>query len=457
MAKSRLVFMIMIGVIGGLIFIPFFGKINAVINPFEVELSIDIFEPGYTKIMLPPLGEIKARTHLSPLGFKIMLKNINLESAIAEINNFNEKDFVVKLQDQFKQAIKMLVYRLLFLSFIGGGILGYIFKYNKRNEILICGLAGLLVVFSFMIFCYKTYDYNSFTSAEYSGTLNNTTWLVNLAKESMDKIEELESQMENMAKNIYLITEKMNDKEVFGIDEEFTKILHVSDIHNNVTSIDFIEQIVEDFDIDFIIDTGDITDYGTALEGSLLNRIEKLQCPYVFVAGNHDSPTIVEKLKSLNNVLVLENEFVTLENINILGIPDPASKINDIKPVGGYQIERSVEEINELIEKNETQIHVLATHNPNIAKAFNGKIPTILFGHTHTFGIEETAKSVMINAGTTGGAGIRGLQSSKEIPYSMAIVYFDRNDLNYPKVIDIIKLYNIRKGFVLERTWTKNH
>ena len=63
----------------------------------------------------------------------------------------------------------------------------------------------------------------------------------------------------------------------------------------------------------------------------------------------------------------------------------------------------------------------------------------------------------MINAGTTGGAGIRGAQSSKEIPYSMAIVYFDRNDLNYPKVIDIIKLYNIRKGFVLERTWTKNH
>lgn len=457
MAKSRLVFMITIGIIGGLFFITIFGKINAVINPFEVELSVNISEPGYTKIMLPPVGEIKARTHLSPLGLKIMLKNINLQSAIVEINNFNEKDSIVKLQDQFKQAITMLVYRLLILSFIGGGILGYIFKYKKRNEVFICGLAGLLVVFSFMILCYKTYDYNSFTSAEYSGTLNNTAWLINLAKESMNKIEELGSKMENMAKNIYSISKKMDDREVFGADEEFVKILHISDIHNNITSIDFIEQIVRDFNIDFIIDTGDITDYGTSLEGSLLNRIEKLQCPYVFVAGNHDSPIILEKLKSLNNVLVLENEFVTLENINILGIPDPASITNDIKPIGGYHIEKSVEEIKELIEKNNTKINVLAIHNPNIAKAFKGEVPTILFGHTHTFGIEETAGSVMINAGTTGGAGIRGLQSSKEIPYSMAIVYFDRNDLNYPIVVDIIKLYNIKKGFVLERTWMKNH
>ena len=41
--------------------------------------------------------------------------------------------------------------------------------------------------------------------------------------------------------------------------------------------------------------------------------------------------------------------------------------------------------------------------------------------------------------------------------YMLSYCVFDRNDLNYPKVIDIIKLYNIRKGFVLERTWTKNH
>ena len=68
----------------------------------------------------------------------------------------------------------------------------------------------------------------------------------------------------------------------------------------------------------------------------------------------------------------------------------------------------------------------------------------------------EENESLMINAVFTGGAGIRGLQTTTEIPYAV-VIYFDKNDLSRPVLVDIIKLYNIKKGFVLERVWSKDH
>ena len=46
-------------------------------------------------------------------------------------------------------------------------------------------------------------------------------------------------------------------------EESVVRVLHVSDIHNNPVAFDFMEQIINNFNVDFVIDTGDITDYGT--------------------------------------------------------------------------------------------------------------------------------------------------------------------------------------------------
>ncbi|HHY14426.1 MAG TPA: hypothetical protein GX526_07330 [Thermoanaerobacterales bacterium] len=458
MKIPKLFNLIITGIIGSLIFVLFFGTTTAIINPFETEISVDIFKPGYTDIVLPPLGEVKAKTHLSPFGLRVMLKNINMEAMMDEINNFNKVNSIANLQTQLKDAIKKMIYKLLFLSFIGGGISAYLFNYRKKSDLVLSGLIGLVVISIFIMICFTTYDYNSFANAEYSGTLNNAGWLINLAKEGISKIEQLGSIMKNMAKNIYLMTDKIDSKMVFDAEEKYIKILHISDIHNNVVALEFVDEIVESFDIDIIIDTGDITDFGTPLEASLVEKIDKLNCPYVFVAGNHDSPAIIEKMKSLNNTFVLENEFITLKNIKILGVPDPISLSSEkIKPPQKDSIKISVEKADIIVEENENEIDILATHNPQIANRYKGQIPTILFGHTHTFSMTEENESLMINAGTTGGAGIRGLQSTAETPYSMAVIYFDKNDLSYPILVDIIKLYNIKKGIVLERVWSKDH
>ena len=51
-----------------------------------------------------------------------------------------------------------------------------------------------------------------------------------------------------------------------------TRVLHVSDLHLNPTGWQLIRTVVEQFDIDVVIDTGDITDWGSEPEASFVAR-----------------------------------------------------------------------------------------------------------------------------------------------------------------------------------------
>lgn len=453
MKKSRLAFIALVGIIGALIFIILFGKMDVNINAFEVQLSINIIEPGYTKLLFPPLGEIKAKTHSSPIQFTVLLKNINPEIVKEVINNPDKERVFNDIKIKSIESVKKFIFKLLFLSVLGSGILGYLFKFKAVSEILVCSLIGFLIVSTFIFWGYLTFDHNAFLDPEYSGVLKDAPWIMRLAEETIASVDKLGNMLEVTAQNAYLLFEKLDELEPLESDGDLIKVLHISDIHNNVAAMDFVEQVVQSFDIDMIIDTGDITDYGTPIEGSLLNRIEKLKIPYIFIAGNHDSPSIIDKMKNLKNVKVLEEEAVEVKDISIFGIADPASKTNDIKPAAKIDFEKDIDKITNKLNELENTPQILAVHNPRTGRAFKGKVPVILYGHTHSFEIEETQGTIMINAGTTGSAGIRGLQAAKEIPYSMVLIYYDKRNTHFPKAVDVIKIYSIKKGFTLERIW----
>ena len=72
-------------------------------------------------------------------------------------------------------------------------------------------------------------------------------------------------------------------------DADTLRILHISDIHNNVAAMNFVQELAADFHADAVIDTGDLTDYGLPVEATLSKGLARLPMPYLFVAGNHDS------------------------------------------------------------------------------------------------------------------------------------------------------------------------
>ncbi|MDI3534135.1 MAG: hypothetical protein PWQ82_500 [Thermosediminibacterales bacterium] len=448
-----MLWILFVSLIGVLVFVHIFGEYSARISAFEIKLSSKFSTRPATNVNIPPIGRITAITHKTPLQINITLTNVNLDvikdillSSPDKLAIFND------IKNEAGKIIKIYILKLLFLSFLGAVFAAYAANLKAIKYVFFYGLIGLLFMAAMVSLTYYTYDYNAFSNPEYTGILKAAPWMMGLAEEALSKVNELGDRMEIMAENIYTLFEKIDELKPLGLNEkERIKVLHVSDIHNNPVAMDFIEDIVESFKADIIIDTGDITDFGTPLEAELLTRIEKLKIPYIFIPGNHDSPIITEKMKTLKNVVVLKEDLVKVKGLKIFGVQDPSADYNDIKPPDGFILDTFTENIINTMENINTPIDIAATHNPVIAKKIFKNKKVVLFGHTHSFGIENIDGSVFVNAGTSGAAGIRGLQTQKEIPYSVVLLYFDINES--PKLVaaDIIKVYNLKRGLTLER------
>lgn len=122
------------------------------------------------------------------------------------------------------------------------------------------------------------------------------------------------------------------------------KVLLVSDIHS-ANQYSLMRTIVEEQDIDLVIDSGDLINFGHVSEARLTNLyggIASLGVPYLFVRGNHDalSPddtALLDRLAKVDNVVLLEPRpgdyhKVTFGGLRIAGFNDvrtftqPASK-----------------------------------------------------------------------------------------------------------------------------------
>jgi len=451
MNKRNIVMILLTSILGACVFVLLMGNFSGYIGPFEILLSVDFVSEGVTEVVIPPIGKIKAHTHLSPMKIVLKLNNINLDELERLLDkNINQKELLEGYKKDIKSLVKVFAVKLLFLGCLGACFAAFLFNYKKPKFVVLSGFIGILVIGLLLAATYYTYDVQAFKDPEYVGIIKGAPWMLGLAEKAIVEVEKLGDKLQLMTKNVYQLFEKINTLEPAELEKTKIKVLHISDIHNNPAAMDFVKEVVESFRIDFIIDTGDITDYGTPIEAKLLERIRSFKVPYLFVPGNHDSPQIVKKMKNIENVVVLDRTRIYIKGLTVYGVPDPASKTNQIVPFQEYDESQHINEIqNDLKERDDSLIDVLAFHDPKLAKKFINEAPVILFGHTHTLGIEKADKSILVNAGTSGGAGIRGLLTNKDIPYSVVLLYFSTD--NKLLAADIIKVHNLKKGLVLER------
>ena len=79
------------------------------------------------------------------------------------------------------------------------------------------------------------------------------------------------------------------DPAAYQPDPSTIRVLFVSDLHLNPAAWDVIRSVAKQFDVDMIVDSGDLTDHGSAPENAYVDQIATLGAPYVWVRGNHDS------------------------------------------------------------------------------------------------------------------------------------------------------------------------
>ncbi len=436
-----------------LIFITIFGEMDFTMRGFEIKLEMKPYKQGFTEIVVPPIGAIKAETHKTPLKIIITLINIDIDFLKTLIEEqFSHELIAKKFEIELKRIVSIFVARMLLISALGGAFAGLLlhkklFIDYLKNAIVGLAMAGLLIAGTVYI-----YDINQFSNPQYKGIIKAAPWMISFTEEALVKVDKLGELLRVSADNLYELFEKIDVIRPTGEFATTTKILHVSDIHNNPAAYDFIKQVVDSFEVDMIIDTGDISDFGSALEAKLLNRIESIGKPYLFVTGNHDSPAIIDAMQSISNVIILSDEVRQVGSFLILGMQDPASASFEVIMPTNEEILDSIEKGKILISENENTPDILVVHHPQIAEHFIDKIPVILHGHRHQLSISQQGQAVVVDSGTSGAAGVRGLQSNKEIPYSVVLLHFSTNEKVELKAIDTIKVFNLEGGFVIQRS-----
>ncbi|MHB8156350.1 MAG: metallophosphoesterase family protein, partial [Desulfocucumaceae bacterium] len=406
--KARVFAIYFSALIGALFFVSILGQQTFRIEALHVRLNIQPATAGYTEVEIPPLATIKAKTHSTPIKISITLESIDLQQVQKMLDKKVDTGVVDTITQGLRAATGLFALKILVLSAAGGAF--GVFLWQRRPGIIHLrgALAATLTIGLLLFMTFSTYNVKRFEHPEYNGALKMAPWVIGLAGETLNKIDTLNNKMDLLADNIYQLFNQIDQFQTYTEPQEgLVKVLHVSDIHNNPASMGYIQRIAGLFKVDMIIDTGDITDYGTPLESLLLEWLSGLKVPYFFVPGNHDSPETIKKMESIHGVKVLKGTEITISNLRIIGFPDPSSRSSGIEPPPLSMIPQYAGEIVKTLSDQKEKPDILAVHNHRIASLLAGTAPVVLFGHDHVLNIKEMDGSIMIDAGSSGAAGLR--------------------------------------------------
>jgi predicted phosphodiesterase len=155
--------------------------------------------------------------------------------------------------------------------------------------------------------------------------LSQAPYIAGQVPNVVQRLETYRSGLSDIVRSVtalYATTGDLSDQSTTSNDEVIT-VLHVSDIHLNPLAFDLIDRLIAQFGVDAVLDTGDITTWGTPVESSTFSRIGKLKVPYVFVRGNHDSAATQAAVKQFKNAVVLDDQVAQVAGLTIAGIGDP--------------------------------------------------------------------------------------------------------------------------------------
>ncbi len=455
-------------ILGMFLVIQFLGPYTFQAGALELETSVklNLRESGQTVVHIPPLGRVNASTHSSPLDLHFALKNIHLDqfTELADLDPaLITSNLPAPLIDELKTNIIKYIVFLLLLSFCvgtGSALLWWRQRINKKDALTLGGV-NVTVLSLFLLFTYFSYDAEAFSQAKYEGMIEATPLVMGVLEEGHKLVGDLGVQFGSVINSVALLQQELDNTSVSAENKNTLSLLHVSDIHNNPAAFQLIRRVLDTYEVDLIIDTGDLVDFGTALELKLMaETLQSLPVPYIFVPGNHDSPAVVEQLKTMQNVTVLEEGMLEKKGLRIAAIADPSAYYQTMAIADEEILEDSARKLQEIVLNNKN-IDVIATHNPELFRFLRSDGNLLLGGHIHRSFVVMDDNYLEINAGSSGASGIRGLQNMQntKMEYSLAIINFismEEDTAWRPQTIDLLKVNLFPSYFSFERFVLEN-
>ncbi len=430
--------------------------VTAQVGPLEAQVRVrPSLSPG-VHLLLPPAGEVTFATHWSPVAVEASIAQVDLVGARALIDSPAAlRGLQRTAPDELRQATlaaAAATAACAVLGALGLSLLVYRTRWRRVAQTgllvtgLLAGLGGLTVA---------GFDSDRFAQPRFTGLLSQAPYVAGAAGGVMQRLESYRTGVADLVQGVttlYGLSGRLPVvRQGSSGSGDVVTVLHVSDLHLNPLGFDLVENLVTEFGVDVVIDTGDITTWGTEVEGSLLGRIARLKVPYVFVRGNHDSLRTQAAVAANSNAIVLDGSVAVVDGLVIAGIGDPVftpdagsappssapavspgvAQLNPADPQrqAGTRLAQVIAEWN--TAHPEQTVDIAAVHEPYAVPPLLGTVPLVLDGHFHEREVEVDASGTRVmREGSTGGAGIsadfQAVQEGSPLPLQATLLYLAR-------------------------------
>jgi predicted phosphodiesterase len=413
------------------------GRISDDIGPFRATYSIQPSFSGGTTVIIPPLGSLSLDSHAGPAHLQVRLDALDQGRTKAIVTDpaalERASDGAV---DDVTRGIRRTLWRVAGAAILGAMLLGGL-VYRSAARVAACGAVAVAAVLTTGLSAAATFRPDSIQEPRYDGLLTNAPAVVGDARRIADRYDEYRAQLQRMVSNVSRVYGTVSQLPVYSGESDSTiRVLHVSDLHLNPAAWSVITTVVEQFDIDVVVDTGDIIDWGSQAESSYVSPIGDLRVPYVYVRGNHDSATTAAAVARQPNAIVLDNATTTVAGLTIAGIGDPRftpDKSTDSSDTAS--VVASGNSLASTVRRSPEHVDIAMVHDPVSAGPLAGICPVVLAGHRHKREVSRLGppegrippggRTLLMVEGSTGGAGLRGLENEEPTPLELSILYFD--------------------------------
>ena len=417
---------VLVALTGALVGVLLFGRVDAPLGPFDARFTVSPTGGGVA-LDIPPLGALDVDAYDGPLGLDVQLQRADEARIRALVEDPRRLDSLVdSVTADIDDAVTGLVVRSA-LAAMGGALLLTLAVYRLRWRqaavaagtvvVVLAGTAGIGAA---------TWRPDALAQPTYTGLLANAPGLIGDAQDIVARFDAYRASLEDLVGNVSTLYAALSALPAAGGDGDTVALLHVSDIHLNPAGFDLMSQVVEQFAVDGVLDTGDITDWGSEPENQAIASIGRLGVPYVYIRGNHDSAVTADLVAAQPNAVVLDSSATTVAGITVVGARDPRFTPDKDATGDTASLEETGEVLAEVAEQLPAPPAIALVHDPKQAPPLDGVVPLVLAGHTHERDVSTLDEGTRLMVqGSTGGAGLRGLQGEYPEPLTCTVLYLD--------------------------------
>ena len=430
-ARARHVLAVVsVGLIGAWLGLLAGGRESTPVGPVDTHMVAHLAWGGDTLVRVGPLGTLKLDTHDGPIGITVSIDQLNVADARQLFENPTALEGLEGwIGNDVRDAIRSLVIRSIASATIGGVLLGVLVFHRRFRRVTFVGGTALAAILGSVGAAGATWNPRAIAEPQYTGLLTSAPSVVGDARNIVASFSNYSEELAKLVTNVSKLYDVTSTLPAYDPAPTTIRVLHVSDVHLNPAAWDVIRSIAEQFKVQVIVDTGDVSDHGSKAERRFLTPIQTLKLPYVFVRGNHDSADTQAAVAAMPNAVVLDHgEIKTVAGLRFIGSGDPRfTPDRSIAMDGNAVVAAAGKRMAKLALAAKPPPDVALVHDPWMGEQLDGVVPLVLAGHGHK---RETkllplGGTRLFEQGSTGGAGLRALEGEEPTPMECTVFYFD--------------------------------